>query len=80
MVLVTDKLDRQIKDDEIHFASVRGGSIPGTHSVLFDSDADTIELKHTARGRKGFALGAVLAAEWIIGRTGVFTMKDLLKL
>jgi 4-hydroxy-tetrahydrodipicolinate reductase len=77
--LVTEKLDRPPKPEELHFASVRGGSIPGTHSIQFDSAADTIELKHTARNRKGFALGAVLAAEWIQGKKGFFGIDDLMK-
>ena len=76
--IVTDKLDRQIEADEIHLSSTRGGSVPGTHSVYFDSEADTIELKHTARSRLGFAVGAVTAARWIIDKKGIFTMEDLL--
>jgi 4-hydroxy-tetrahydrodipicolinate reductase len=73
--LVTDKLDRAIEADELHFASVRGGALPGTHTVLLDSPADTIELTHTARTRGGFAVGAVMAAEWLAGRKG-FTSVD----
>lgn len=73
-----DKLDRKINPDEIHFASIRAGSIPGTHIVGFDSESDTIELKHTARSRSGFALGAVMAAEWLKGRKGFFTMNDFI--
>jgi len=61
----TGRIDRAIHDHELHVASVRGGSIPGIHQVLLDSVADTIEVKHTARNRSGFALGAVLAAEWL---------------
>ena len=64
--------------DEIHFPSLRCGSIPGTHSVIFDSPADTIELTHTARSRDGFARGAVVAAEWLCGRKGIFTLDDML--
>ena len=71
-------VDRKIEPDELHFASVRSGSIPGTHVVGFDSSADTIELKHTARNREGFALGAVMAAEWIKGRKGFFEIKDMM--
>jgi 4-hydroxy-tetrahydrodipicolinate reductase len=78
--VVTDKLERAIEPSELHIASVRGGSIPGIHSVAFDSDADTIELKHTARSREGFALGAVLAAEFIRAKEGIFTMKDVLNI
>lgn len=71
-----DRVNRKISPDELHFASIRAGSIPGTHVVGFDSEADTIELKHTARSRAGFALGAVLAAEWLHGKKGFFEMKD----
>ncbi|MBI2176144.1 4-hydroxy-tetrahydrodipicolinate reductase [Candidatus Woesearchaeota archaeon] len=73
-----EKLERRINPDEVHFASIRGGSIPGTHVVGFDSEADTIELKHTARSRAGFALGAVMAAEWLKGKKGFFTMNDFI--
>ncbi len=72
----TDKLDRSIDEDELHVASIRGGYIPGTHSVTLDSFADSIEVKHTARNRSGFALGAVMAAEWIIGKSGFFRVED----
>ncbi|MBN1463780.1 MAG: 4-hydroxy-tetrahydrodipicolinate reductase [Paludibacteraceae bacterium] len=58
-----DTLQRKIKADELHVTSTRGGSVPGTHSVFFDSDFDSIEIKHTARSREGFAQGAILAAE-----------------
>ncbi|MCB0463224.1 MAG: 4-hydroxy-tetrahydrodipicolinate reductase [Flavobacteriaceae bacterium] len=54
--------------------------VPGTHSVFYDSSVDTIEIKHIAKSREGFALGAVIAAEWIIGKTGIFTMKDVLNI
>lgn len=77
--IVEDKLDRKIEADELHFASMRGGHIPGTHAVLFDSEFDTIELKHTARNRIGFATGAVLAAEWISNKKGLFTESDMMK-
>lgn len=73
-----DKLDRRINPEELHFASIRSGWIPGTHVVGFDSEADTIELKHTARNRAGFALGAVMAAEWLKGKKGFFTMNDFI--
>lgn len=54
--------------------------VPGTHSVHYNSPIDTIEIKHTAHSREGFALGAVIAAEWIVGKKGVYTMKDVLGL
>jgi 4-hydroxy-tetrahydrodipicolinate reductase len=63
--LVTERLDRQRLNNELHVSSTRGGSIPGTHTVLFDSDFDSIEITHTSRTRQGFALGAVIAAEKI---------------
>jgi 4-hydroxy-tetrahydrodipicolinate reductase len=74
-----EKMDRKIEQDEIHFASVRGGTIPGTHVVGFDSPADIIEMKHTARNRSGFALGAVLASQWIDGKKGFFNIDDMMK-
>ena len=76
--IVYDIVDRKIEPNELHFASVRSGSIPGTHVVGFDSSADTIELKHTARNREGFALGAVMAAEWVKGKKGFFGIKDMM--
>jgi 4-hydroxy-tetrahydrodipicolinate reductase len=54
--------------------------VPGTHIVKYTSAVDTIEISHTAHNRKGFALGAVIAAEWIVDKQGVFTMKDVLGL
>jgi len=77
--LVYEMLDRKIEADELHFASVRGGDVPGTHVIAFDSPADTIELKHTARSREGFALGAVMAAEWLKDKQGFFTIDDMMK-
>lgn len=76
--IVTERLDRAPAADEIHLASVRGGSIPGTHTVLFDSPFDTIEVTHTARTREGFALGAVIAAEFIIDKKGFYGIEDLM--
>jgi 4-hydroxy-tetrahydrodipicolinate reductase len=58
--------------------SIRAGYVPGTHEVGFDSEADTITLTHTARSREGFAAGALLAAELIIGRRGVYEFSELL--
>jgi len=75
-----ETLERPPAADELHYASVRVGSVPGTHSLFFDSAADTIEITHTARNREGFAAGAVLAAQWLVTkkRTGVFSMDDAL--
>jgi 4-hydroxy-tetrahydrodipicolinate reductase len=65
-------------DQKIPIKSVREGIVPGTHTVEWDSEIDKISLRHEARGRKGFAQGAVLAAEYISERKGVFTMNDVL--
>jgi 4-hydroxy-tetrahydrodipicolinate reductase len=68
------------KEDEILIDAKRIEGIPGTHSVFYNSEIDSIEIKHTAHNREGFALGAVIAAEWIVGKKGIFTMKDVLDL
>lgn len=70
--------DGAIDRDALHVASLRAGAAFGEHRVGFDGDADTIELVHTARGRGGFAHGAVLAAEWIAGRRGFFSFDEVL--
>ena len=77
---VYEKLEKAPGADELHYASLRLGSVPGTHSLTFDSAADSIEITHTARSREGFAAGAVLAAEWLKGKkqSGIFTMDDVL--
>ena len=66
--------------NEILIKSLRIGDVPGTHTVTYKSVVDDIEIKHTAHNRDGFALGAVIAAEWIVGKQGVFSMKDVLDL
>ena len=66
--------------NEIHIDAKRIENVPGTHSIFYDSEVDQIEINHTAHSREGFALGAVIAAEWLIGQKGVFTMKDVLGL
>ncbi len=68
------------KADEILINAKREEGIPGTHSVFYDSEVDSIEIKHTAHSREGFALGSVVAAEWLLGKKGIFTMKDVLGL
>lgn len=67
-------------EDQIHIEAKRIADIPGTHSVFYKSSVDEIEIKHTAFSRQGFALGAVVAAEWIAGKKGIFSMKDVLSL
>ena len=67
------------KDDTNLFIDAkRIENVPGTHSVFYDSKVDQIEIKHTAHSREGFALGSVIAAEWIKDKKGVYTMKDVL--
>jgi 4-hydroxy-tetrahydrodipicolinate reductase len=76
------QLVRTMKENGYHrhidVSSNRAGRHPGTHEIGFDSAADTITLRHTARNREGFANGALKAAHWIVGRTGVFTFDDVL--
>ena len=66
-------------DEEISITAIREGTVPGTHIVDYKSAQDKIEIKHEAYSREGFALGAVIAAEFIVGKKGLFTMKDILK-
>jgi len=66
------------KETEIPIVAKRIDDVPGTHSIAYNSSIDTINIKHTAHSRDGFALGAIVAAEWLVGKTGVFTMKDVL--
>jgi 4-hydroxy-tetrahydrodipicolinate reductase len=87
--ILVDKLDRKqafvkgslqavIGETELNISSSRCGSIPGTHQVIFDSEIDTITLEHKARNRDGFASGALMAAEWICGRSGLYSIDDLM--
>jgi len=76
------ELKRQVQsalpDREIGIASVREGYVPGTHELGFDSEADTVILRHTARSRQGFAEGALYAARWVVGKKGLFSFADTL--
>ena len=76
------ELKRQVQAEygaaEIPVASIRAGHIPGTHEIGFDSEADTVILRHTARSRQGFAEGALYAARWVAGRRGVFNFAEIL--
>ncbi len=65
--------------DQINIVSKREGEVPGIHSVIYESDEDIIELKHTIKSRSALALGAVVAAEFLCGKQGVYSMDDLLK-
>jgi 4-hydroxy-tetrahydrodipicolinate reductase len=74
------KLDKAERADEITITAKREAEVPGTHTVAYESDVDRLEIKHTAHNRHGFALGALIAAEWLQDKTGVFNMKDVLNL
>jgi len=66
-----------IKPDQLLIESYRMEEVPGTHTVIYSSEVDDIELKHMAHNRAGFALGAILAAEWLEGKSGFFSVKDM---
>ncbi|HYX08644.1 MAG TPA: 4-hydroxy-tetrahydrodipicolinate reductase [Bacteroidales bacterium] len=74
------KLTSEVQEDVIGIKAGREGQVPGIHTVTYDSDEDFIQITHSAKSRKGFALGAVLAAEFLQDKKGVYSMKDLLKL
>lgn len=77
-----EALDR-VDADTLPILSLRNGEVPGIHTIKWDSPVDIITIEHSAKSRDGFALGAVMAAEWIAGRKGIFTidqmMEELLK-
>jgi 4-hydroxy-tetrahydrodipicolinate reductase len=82
---VIDRLDRKTKwsikekgPDTLFIKDIREGEVPGTHIIRYKSEVDSIEIMHEAHNRKGFALGAVLAAEFLKGKTGIYTMDDLI--
>jgi 4-hydroxy-tetrahydrodipicolinate reductase len=75
--LASGTLHGTIKPNQLHISSTRVGAVTGRHSVIFDSEGDTIELVHSAKSRAGFAAGAVVAAEWLKGKKGFFTMRDV---
>lgn len=77
--LETGRLDRQIGKDELHFASIRTGRYFGYHEVLFDSSADEIKLSHNSHSRRGFAEGALIAAEFINGKKGFYSFDEIFK-
>ena len=78
-LMLRDAMTRAGLSRPVDMSSTRAGMIPGTHTIGFDSASDTIELTHTARDRRGFASGALLAARWIHGRRGWFSMSDVLR-
>ena len=74
------KLDSAKEKNQLKITAKRIEEVPGTHSVEYHSGIDSIEIKHTAHSRQGFASGAVLSAEWVIDKKGVLGMDDMLKL
>ena len=79
-ILTTDGnegADDMVKADQLLIESLRIENVPGTHTIVYDSEVDSIEFKHTAHNRNGFALGAVLAAEWVQGKKGFYSVKDM---
>ena len=69
-----------LEDNKISITAKREGEVPGTHEIQYKSPVDTISIKHTAHNRKGFALGAVIASEWLVDKVGVYSMKDVLNI
>ena len=81
----TSKRDWQLKETQVNAGTIpieakRILDVPGTHIISYESQIDSIEIKHTAHNRKGFALGAVIAAEWLNNKIGIYTMKDVLNI
>lgn len=74
------ELDKSSADDKLKIEALREGTVPGTHIIEYKSEIDDIYIKHEAHGRKGFAFGAVLAAEFMKDKCGVYTMDDMLDL
>lgn len=72
------KMDESTNNNEIPIIAKRINDVPGTHTIDYSSEVDSIKIEHIAHSREGFALGAVIAAEWILNKKGVFTMKDVL--
>ena len=73
-------LDGESSEENIPITAIRTLEVPGTHTISYNSNIDSIDIKHTAHSRKGFALGAVVAAEWLVDKKGVFSMKDVLNI
>ena len=74
------ELDKNQANHSVPVFAKRLPEVPGTHTISYSSAVDTIAISHEAHSREGFALGAVLAAEWILGKKGVFSMKDVLNI
>jgi 4-hydroxy-tetrahydrodipicolinate reductase len=74
------ELNNETNDSSLKIGSVREGEVPGTHIITWNSEVDRIEIMHESKSRRGLALGAVLAAEFIINKKGVYSMADLIRL
>lgn len=72
------RLSAAALDREVPVTSIRAGFVPGTHEILFDAPYEQVRIEHVARDRRVFADGALLAAQWLVGRQGVYTIRDLL--
>ena len=84
VIAVLPSVDRWVENtspagNELLIKSERVGTVPGTHTIKYESEVDFIEITHSAKNRRGLALGAVIAAEFAIGKKGILTMKDMLK-
>ncbi len=73
-------LEKQAKGNDLPIKAERLPDVPGTHTVDYNSETDKISIKHVSHNRDGFALGAIVASEWVIGKSGIFTMKDVLNI
>lgn len=73
-------IDKNVSDNALYIEPIREGTVPGIHTIKYDSEVDYIEITHSAKSRKGFASGAVLAAEFCKGKKGLLSMKDMLEL
>lgn len=71
--------DGEPSDSTLHITALRQGEVPGTHIVAWDSPVDTVTIEHKAKSREGFALGAVVAAEWTVGKKGFLTMDEMMR-
>ena len=78
MLKLVEEMKRAGYARPVNVSSNRAGAIPGTHEIGFDSAADTITLRHTARSREGFARGALKAAQWVVGKKGFFNFEEVL--
>ena len=84
IITSSERKDRWVRDQveapqELGIKSYRTENVPGTHVVKYESDEDIIEIRHTAKSRKGFAMGAMLAAEWVAGKKGFFDIRNILE-